>query len=267
MNFIDKLLGVFGLSWTGSYEEYYKSKSENVCYKVPLYNSYTLKRPKKEKRIICENDVYEKIVAESIQKRKENGAPQFTIGHIPMEAEWNSMLLNLHPACEIAWYAGDGGEAIPRYLIHPDNIETVYHDVSLLIEIANHFCESKNVHFRFPNVLISDFLWRPEFCVDEAFQSWRQCQMIPQPLTKAGKQPKYPLKIRLDTKNARKNFWFQSELYYTRDGDLAKAKIWCLGDIYYSADFLENEYLLEVKRLTVKNNTGKIIRTIDAADG
>lgn len=219
MSFLDNVLGKFGLSWSGSYEEYYNQKEDS---------SVDLSLPPKAQTVGLTNEYSREKIALLISSRiyKENlPKEQWLHNSKAIEEKMNFFRFMPYQTCN-CFYLGDG-TAWTGYNGKNKNV------LKLAINQINFFLEESKsldnvIHKTIPNDYYIDF---STIKFDEPFSyGLPRSYLIYQPETKKQKLSQYPLIAFFNTCDGTEDQFDESymgELYYAINGDLAKAVIHC----------------------------------------
>ena len=166
---------------------------------------------------VAENDggeSYEDFMANLKEKRKEESRPKIVrvdardrfYSYTGTEFDWSDVPANQFE--NGAWYLLDGA-----------NADKILKDVSDLDVFAYQADRIATVpDFRFP---MEDILLKPEW-IDRGYESkWAMSHFSPQPLTKTGKFPKYPIKVFLVSRSGN----YEARLKYNQQGKIGDAEI------------------------------------------
>lgn len=171
---------------------------------------------------VAENDggeSYEDFMANLKEKRKEESRPKIVrvdardrfYSYTGTEFDWSDVPANQFESG--AWYLLDGA-----------NADKVIDDIADLNKFASEAEAIANVpDFRVP---FSDILLKPEW-LDRGYESkWAMSHFSPQPLTKTGKFPKYPIKVFLVSRSGN----YEACLKYNQQDKIGEAEI-RVGDL------------------------------------
>lgn len=171
---------------------------------------------------VAENDggeSYEDFMVNLKEKRKEELRPKIVrvdardrfYSYTGTEFDWSDVPANQFKSG--AWYLLDGA-----------NADKVIDDITDLNKFASEAESIANVpDFRVP---FSDILLKPEW-LDRGYESkWAMSHFSPQPLTKTGKFPKYPIKVFLVSRSGN----YEARLKYNQQDKIGEAEI-RVGDL------------------------------------
>lgn len=166
---------------------------------------------------VAENDdgeSYEDFMANLKEKRKEESRPKIVrvdardkfYSYEGAEFDWSDVPANQFTSG--AWYLLDG-----------HNADKILKDVSDLDVFAYQADRIAAVpDFRFP---MEDILLKPEWIEKKYENQWVYSRITPEPLTKTGKLPKYPISVRLVSRSGN----YEARLKYNQQDKIGNAEI------------------------------------------
>lgn len=182
-----------------------------------------------------DGEPYEDFMANLKEKRKEESRPK--IARVDARDKFYSYKGTEFDWSDVAIAKSNSGT---RYLLDGSNADKVFDDIVALNEFADQAESIADVpNFRIP---IADILLAPEWMEKGYENKWLFSYILPEPLTKTGKLPKYPVYVQLVSRSES----YEARLKYNQKDKIGSAEI-RVGDLGRSSH-----------TLTVRD--GKIIR-------
>ena len=161
-----------------------------------------------------DGESYEDFMENLKEKRKEESRPKIVrvdardkfYSYEGTEFDWSDVPVNQFAGG--VWYLLDG-----------PNADKILKDVSDLDVFAYQADRIATVpDFRFP---IKDILLKPEWIEKKYESQWVYSRITPEPLTKTGKPPKYPISVRLASRSGN----YEARLKYNQQDKIGNAEI------------------------------------------
>ena len=191
-----------------------------------------------------DGESYEDFMENLKEKRKEESRPKIVrvdardkfYSYEGTEFDWSDVPVNQFAGG--VWYLLDG-----------PNADKILKDVSDLDVFAYQADRIATVpDFRFP---IKDILLKPEWIEKKYESQWVYSRITPEPLTKTGKPPKYPISVRLASRSGN----YEARLKYNQQDKIGNAEISVgeLGRLWHTMTVREGKILRIIKHEGFEN--------------
>ncbi len=191
-----------------------------------------------------DGESYEDFMENLKEKRKEESRPKIVrvdardkfYSYEGTEFDWSDVPVNQFAGG--VWYLLDG-----------PNADKILKDVSDLDVFAYQADRIATVpDFRFP---IKDILLKPEWIEKKYESQWVYSRITPEPLTKTGKPPKYPISVRLASRSGN----YEARLKYNQQDKIGNAEISVgeLGRLWHTMTVREGKIIRIIKHEGFEN--------------
>lgn len=196
---------------------------------------------------VAENDdgeSYEDFMANLKEKRKEESRPK--IVRVDARDRFYSYTGTEFDLMDVPAYQFENGA---WYLLDGANADKIIDDIAGFNKFAS---EAESIvevpDFRFPS---SDIILEPERIERGSDNRWVISHFTPQPLTKTGKLPKYPIKVLLVSRSGN----YEARLKYNQQGKIGEAEIRVgeLGRSYHTLTIRDGKIIRIMKHEGFEN--------------
>lgn len=263
---LDKLLGSFGLSWSGDYSEYYRNKADNIAVENaamnPEVNPLTKSRSGDRLKILSNTLCTIEDMDNATRRNKEKYIEELMISCTALPYQ----IVSCH-------YIGDGKAWAMYNLNNKRTLSLAINEINFHLSTFSKLENDKETEAMMLKILPLKFhINFDNICFDYGEKpvagQLPRSYILYSPKTKAGKWSQYPLIAYFNTihdgseDNNGENY--AGELYYAISGDLARANVRCWNKAQYARfDFSVIGRSFGITTIKVLGKSGKLFNLYD----